>query len=74
MSTISVPFLTAIRHPDYPAAVVKAAEREFTVTYSSGGCNCQNCRKSRPIKAISRVDAREKFERKFPLVWVLSVD
>jgi hypothetical protein len=68
---MSLPFLTALRRQEHPASV--CVEREFTVTYSNGACACGNCTKQKQVRALNRRDARDQFQRQFPLAWVLSV-
>jgi hypothetical protein len=69
---MALAFLTAMRRNEYPSSV--CVEREYTVTYTNGVCSCDNCHKTKTIRALSRQDARHEFERKFPLAWVLAVN
>ena len=62
---MAMPFLEAMKTesvvPD------NCNEREFVVSYSRMGCNCSNCIKKRSIRAISCVDAINRFIAKFPV-------
>jgi hypothetical protein len=68
---MTLPFLTAIRRK-YPPQV--AVYRDYTVTYTMSRCSGDCCRKTKLIRALSHQDARNHFQAKFPLAWVLLVD
>ena len=48
-------------------------EREYIVTYSTRGCNCDHCRREKTVLAFTHSDARSRFIRSAPLADVINV-
>lgn len=49
-------------------------EREFSVTYTVTSCQCENCRRTKKVRAFDRQDARKTFQKQAPLATVILVD
>lgn len=49
-------------------------EREFTVVFSMGKCNCDNCCRKKTVTAASRQDAAIKLQKMCTWAWVVRVE
>ena len=69
---MAMPFLQAMKLDVTIPAVCR--EREFVVTYSQDGCNCDHCRREKKLTAFSRTDAINRLMKLAPFAWPLKAD